>query len=84
MIRLLTLVDGLALAAQAFVGLAYLVSSLWEKEKRASLFAALQFVGMLLVFILFVSMALSGYFQTWFGGTLLISGTLGAAAGGFF
>ena len=84
MIRLLTLADGLALAAQAFVGLAYLLSSLWEKEKRASLFAALQFVGMLLVFILFVSMALSGYFQTWFGGTLLISGTLGAAAGGFF
>lgn len=84
MIRLLTLVDGFALAAQAFVGLAYLVSSIWEKETRASLFAALQFAGMLLVFIVFVTMALSGYFQTWFGGTLLVLGTLGAAVCGYY
>jgi reductive dehalogenase len=65
----------------AIVGLAYLVSSIREDEKRASLFAALQFAGMLLVLILFVSIAISGYFQSWFGGTLLVSGSLAAAAG---
>lgn len=85
MIQLLTYVVGFALAAQAFIGLGYLVSSIWEKEKRASWFGALQFVGMLMVLLIYIMLASSGYFTTPRGAALLIViSTLAAGAAYFF
>ncbi len=42
------------LIGQAAIGLSYLISSVWEKEKRASFFAALQFLGMAGALLLFI------------------------------
>jgi hypothetical protein len=35
----------LGLAAQTVIGLAFLISSIWEKEERASKFGGIQFLG---------------------------------------
>ena len=44
--NLLVWIGALGLAGQAFVGLSFFISSIWEKEKRAGLLAAFQFIGM--------------------------------------
>ena len=46
MVTLLVVIMGVALVLQAIVGLTYLISSIWEHEKRAGVFAALQFAGL--------------------------------------
>ena len=74
----------LALSAQAFIGLGFLVSSIREREKRASFFAALQFAGMLLALAVFILIAKSGFFRTSGGGFLLIAGTLLSAVAVYF
>lgn len=76
MISFLIYLDTIALGAQAFIGLGFLVSSIWEREKRASYFAALQFTGMLLALIIFILFAQSGYFNTGSGTALLVLGTI--------
>jgi hypothetical protein len=43
MINLLGYILILGLAAQALIGLAYWISSIWEKEERASIFAGIQY-----------------------------------------
>lgn len=45
MINILIFIAALALVTQAFIGLAFFVSCIWEKEKRATVFAGLQFLG---------------------------------------
>ena len=47
MLDFLSLVVTLGLLVQAAIGLSYVISSIWEKERRATLFAAVQFIGML-------------------------------------
>ena len=48
---LITIANGLiflgvlGLAVQALIGLSFFISSVWEKERRATIFAAVQFVG---------------------------------------
>ena len=64
----------LGLAVQAFIGLAFFFSSVWEKERRATVFAAVQFAGMTALLIIFLLMALSGFFKTAPGMVLLIAG----------
>jgi hypothetical protein len=54
MIHLLSLLVTIALGAQAAVGLSYLISSIAEKEKRASIFGGIQLIGMLGLLALFV------------------------------
>ena len=54
----------IGLIGQAVIGLGYLISSIWEKEKRASFFAGLQFLGMAGVLILFVFWWASGFLAT--------------------
>ena len=54
MTNLLGYIVILGLAAQAVIGLAFLISSIWEKEERASIFGGIQFIGMLGVLILFI------------------------------
>ena len=56
MVELLTWLVALGLFVQAAIGLSYLISSVWEKEKRASFFAAIQFAGMVGLLILFCLM----------------------------
>ena len=71
----------LGLTVQALIGLAFLISSLWEKEKRASIFAGIQFSGMLGLLILFIFWQASLYGQ-------IIGGVIGvkvaARKGGVF
>jgi reductive dehalogenase len=73
MINLLGYIVILGLAAQAFIGLTFLISSIWEKEERASIFAGVQFLGMLGVLILFIYWQASGFFVSGFGPFVLIS-----------
>lgn len=56
-----------ALTIQAFIGLSFFVSCIWEKEKRASFFAGLQFLGMLLLLVGFILVARMHIIRTNFG-----------------
>jgi len=60
------------LIGQAAVGLSYLISSIMEKEKRASFFAGLQFVGMMGALIVFVYWWASGFLATPFGKGIVV------------
>ena len=64
MVEILVFIIAAALIVHTFVCLAYFVSSIWEKEKRASIFAGLQLVLPLglLGFALYLSG--SGFFDT--------------------
>lgn len=83
-ITILVVIGALALGAQAFVGLSFFISCLWENEKKASLFAALQCLGMLAVLVAFLLLAASGFFHTFPGVVLLILGYVGSGAAAFF
>jgi reductive dehalogenase len=73
------------LIAQALIGLNFFVSSVREREKRASIFAGLQFLGMLALAIVFFIFNKNEFFTTDQGRVLLIAGTvLGLAACIFF
>lgn len=63
-----------ALIGQAFIALAFFISSIWEKEKRATLFAGLQLIAMSGLMIVFLLLTRSGFFETRIGGGVLISG----------
>jgi reductive dehalogenase len=77
-----TIVNGLiflgvlGLAVQAFIGLSFFVSSVWEKERRATVFAAVQFSGMTALLIIFLILVGLGFFQTSTGVVLLIAGNI--------
>jgi hypothetical protein len=75
----LTVIVGVLLAAQAFIGFSFLMSCLKEREKRASLFAGLQLVCMLLLLSIFLYLAGTGFFQTMPGIALLTLALLTAA-----
>ncbi|MBW1945943.1 MAG: hypothetical protein JRJ51_24420, partial [Deltaproteobacteria bacterium] len=64
MIQILVFVLALGLAVQACVGLWFLLSCIWEKEPRATVFAWLQFLGMLGLLIVFLILAWVGFFET--------------------
>ena len=63
----------------AMIGLSFLVSCLWEKEGRASLFAGFQFIPMLGLTILLFYLESRGFFETTAGTTLLVLGLIPAA-----
>jgi reductive dehalogenase len=82
MVDLLSLLVTLVLCAQAAVGLCYLISSIWEKEKRASIYAGIQLIGMLGLLALFVYWWQIGLLFTGPGiGILICFLAAGAAAG---
>jgi reductive dehalogenase len=66
----------LGLAIQAFIGLAFFISSVWEKERRATVFAAVQFAGMTTLLIIFLFLVRRGFFKTSPGMGLLIAGCI--------
>jgi reductive dehalogenase len=73
-LRILIFLGVLGLVAQAIIGLAFLISSIWERERRATVFAALQLAGMTAILIVFLFLAGHGFFQTSFGMVLLAAG----------
>ena len=70
---------GTALIAQALLGLSYFISCIWEKEKRATIFAAIQFTGMLVPVLLFFYLNQSGFFDTLVGTIVLAVGIVAGA-----
>ena len=83
MVTVLIFIVALALIAQAFIGLTYFVSCIREKEKRATFFAGLQFVGMLGLVVFFFFLIWIGFFETVPGLSLLIAGLILGALGAF-
>jgi reductive dehalogenase len=73
----------IGLITQALIGLSYFVSSVWEKEKRASVFAGLQFLLMTAVLIAYLSLVLRGFFETKIGLGVLIAGYIVALVAAF-
>lgn len=71
-------VGGIGLTIQAFIGFSFFVSCIWEKEKRASVFAFLQFVGMSVVLGVFLVLVTYGFFNTIPGKVTLCLGYFGA------
>jgi len=74
MVEILIFIDALALILLACIGLAFLISCIKEKEKRATFFAGLQFLGMVLLVIIFFSLKKALFFETIPGIVLLILG----------
>ncbi len=82
MVDSLSLLVILALGAQAAVGVSYFISSIAEKEKRATIFAGIQLIGMLGLWALFVYWWKMGFLFTGTGiGILICFMVAGAAAG---
>jgi len=81
MIDILSWAAAIALAAQAFVGLSFFVSSFYEKEPRATFWGFLQFLGMLGLAVIFVVLAVAGFFHSALGAGILIVGCAAGLAG---
>lgn len=84
MITTLVVIGGLGLTVQALIGLAFLVSCIWENEKRATVFASLQLADMAASLAVFLTIAKSGFFHAGAGAVLLIMGTIAAGIGAYF
>ena len=80
MVDFLSLLVTLGLFVQAAIALSYLISSIWEKEKRASIFAAVQFIGMAGLLILFAYGWQIGFISTGPGSGILIFFLIGGVA----
>ena len=76
LIQILILLLALGLAVQACIGLWFLLSCIWEKEPRATVFAWLQFLGMLGLLIFFLFLSRIGFFDTGAGFASLVGVTL--------
>ena len=74
MINFVIFFAALGLIVQAVIGLNYVLSSIHEKERRASFFGALQFLGMLGVLALFLVLVQAGFFHTGLGLIILVLG----------
>ncbi len=80
MVDFLSLLVTLGLFVQAAVGLSYFISSIWEKEQRASIFAGVQFIGMLGLLVLFGYWWMSGFLASGPGTAILICLLVGGSA----
>ena len=77
MVNILIVIGLIGLSIQAFIGLSFFISCIWEKEKRATAAALLQFIGMMVVIAVFIAIALAGTFHTPIGKAVLIIGYVG-------
>jgi len=73
-VTVLTIIGAVGLLVQALIGLSYFISCIWEKEKRAMVFAFLQFLGMSALFIFYLYLLRIGFFDTNIGLGILIVG----------
>jgi len=78
MVTVLLVIGGLGLIVQALIGLCFFISCIWEKEKRASVFAGLQSLGMFIVLIVYLYLIWIGFFETKIGFDVLIAGYIAA------
>jgi len=83
MVSILIFIAALALMVQAFIGLTFFISCIWEKEKRATVFAGLQFLGMLALVVVFFFLRGIDFFETKLGLALLIAGLIFGALAAF-
>ena len=83
MVSILIFIAALALMVQAFIGLTFFISCIWEKEKRATVFAGLQFLGMLALVVVFFFLREIDFFETKLGLALLIAGLIFGALAAF-
>ena len=67
MIGILTMIVGGALIVQAFIGLSFFVSSVWEREPKATIFSLIQFLGMSGLVAFFFYLLNVGLFETTIG-----------------
>ena len=74
MLTVLIFIAALALIGQAFIGLTFFVSCIWEREKRATVLAGLQFLVMLALAVVFLFLTGAGFFETDIGLTFLVGG----------
>ncbi len=71
MITILIIIIATALIVQALVGLVFFISSIWEQEKRASLFGGFQLFGMIFLVIIFFYLYSNEFYSTTLGVTSL-------------
>jgi len=71
---ILIAIGAAGLVVQAVVGLSFFVSCIWEKERRASVFAGLQFLGMCALLVIYLLLIWIGFFRTTLGLAILIAG----------
>ena len=71
-LNLLLFIGTVGLVIQAVVGLSFFISSIQEKEPRATIFAGLQFLGMTGVLLIYLLLIGIGFFKTGAGIVLLI------------
>ena len=64
MINILFTFGTFGLLIQAIIGFLFFISCIQEKEKRATVFAGIQFIGMLVLLIFFVYLKIIGFYQT--------------------
>jgi reductive dehalogenase len=74
LLRIAVIIGVVGFVLQALVGLSYFVSSILEGEKRASVFAGLQFLGMCSFLFIFLLLIRIGFFRTSLGIGILIGG----------
>ena len=67
MVTFLAIVFTTGLILQALVGLTFFVSSIFEKERRASIFGGLQLFGMIFLVAGFLYIYFTGRFNSWTG-----------------
>ena len=84
MLSLLIFIVAAGLILQAFIGLTFFISSIWEKERRAPVFGGLQFLSMLALVLFFFYLLNAGFFETPPGIIILIIGLLIGAFAAFF
>jgi len=73
-VTILLAIGAVGLIVQAVVGLCFFVSCIWEKERRASIFAGLQFLGMCALLVIYLFLIWIGFFRTTLGLAILIAG----------
>jgi reductive dehalogenase len=81
MVGALIVIAALALISQALIGLSYFISCIWERERRASFYAGVQFMGMTVLFIAFLYLSKGVFFQRGLGLAILIAGYVFGALG---
>ena len=83
-VNVLLFMGAVGLIVQAFIGLSFFISSIWEKEPRASVYALLQFLGMTGALVVFFYLAWIEFFRTGMGLAILIAGYVCAVLAAFF
>ena len=72
MITFLSLIISIGLILQFLIGLSFFISSIFEKEKRASIFGIVQLIGMMVPIAVIFYFFSTGFFDTKIGAFILI------------